>query len=144
MQYRNFIISALSCLSFSFFPLLAHSQSEFVITLASSINVKNYPPQVQELYPLFETKCTTCHGLKETTRSSGVLPSYWEQTVERMRQMPKADFSADDGQKITEFLIYNSFYARRIELKNQLKALSPEQLKNEREKLDQVLNKYKS
>jgi hypothetical protein len=143
MKHQKIIVAIFSgilCAS----PLIAHNQGDFVISLASSINVKNYPSQVQDLYTLFEAKCTTCHGLKETLRSPGVIPSYWEQTVERMKQMPKSDISSDDAHKITEFLIYNSFFSRRVELKNQLKALTPEQLKVEQDKLDQILNKYKN
>lgn len=116
--------------------------SEYLIAMAGSINVKNYPAPIQDTNALFEAKCTTCHGLKETVRSPSVLPTYWEKSVEKMRAMPKADFSAEEGQKITEFLIYDSFQRRRVELKKQLKALPEAELKIEQEKLDNVLKKY--
>lgn len=124
-------------------PVKGALQGEFILQLTSSINVKNYPPDIQAIFPLFEAKCNTCHGEKETVRSPGVLPSYWEETVEKMRAMPKADFSQEEGKKIADFLIYDSFERRRVELKKQLKALPPEQLKKEQELLDGVINKYK-
>lgn len=114
------------------------------IALTGAINVSTYPVQMQEVYSLFETKCTACHGLKETVRSPSVLPTYWERTVEQMRLKPKSGFSEDEGARITEFLIYDSFERRRVELKKELKSLqelSPEQFKVEQEKLDAVMKK---
>lgn len=143
MKFKHFVFSLSFGLMLYSSQVFATIQGDFVISLASSMNVKNYPQQVQDLYTLFEAKCTTCHGVKETVRSPGVLPTYWEETVERMRAMPKASFSAEEGKQITDFLIYDSFNSRRVELKNQLKALSPDKLKIEQEKLDQVINKYK-
>jgi hypothetical protein len=123
--------------------LTASIHGDYVLKQVASISAKGYPAGIQEIYTLYEAKCTTCHGEKEIVKSTGVLPTYWEQTVERMRVMPKAEFSSDEGQRIADFLIYDSFERRRLELKNQLKALSPEQLKVEQEKLDAVINKYK-
>lgn len=123
--------------------LTASIHGDYVLKQVASISAKGYPAGIQDIYSLYEAKCTTCHGEKEIVKSTGVLPTYWEQTVERMRVMPKAEFSSEEGQRITEFLIYDSFERRRIELKNQLKALTPEQLKVEQEKLDAVILKYK-
>jgi hypothetical protein len=123
--------------------LSASPQSEPLIAFALSEGVKNYPMKVQEIDTLFEAKCLKCHGVKETVRSPGVLPTNWEQTVEKMRVMPKAEFSQEEGERIIQFLIYDSYTRRRSELKNQLKALPKEQLEIESEKLDKVINQFK-
>lgn len=142
MQYfRLSIPFSLTILASSL--LFASPNQEYILKQVANISAKSYPPGIQDIYPLYQAKCTTCHGEKEIVKSTGVLPSFWEQTVERMRVMPKADFSSDEGHRIAEFLIYDSFERRRLELKNQLKALTPDQLKIEQEKLDAVINKYK-
>lgn len=140
---NSLLLTLLSTLHLQGAPVAGALQGDFIVQLTSSISVKNYPPDIQAIFPLFEAKCNTCHGEKETVRSPGVLPSYWEETVEKMRAMPKADFSAEEGKKIVDFLIYDSYERRRVELKKQLKALSPEQLKKEQEVLDRVINQYK-
>ncbi len=124
--------------------LAASINGDYVLKQVAAISAKGYPTGIQDIYTLYQAKCMTCHGEKEIVKSTGVLPSFWEQTVERMRTMPKADFSSEEGHRISEFLIYDSFERRRGELKNQLKALTPEQLKVEQEKLDAVINKYKN
>jgi hypothetical protein len=140
---KLFIISAFVKLLCCNSSVGASPQSESIIAYALTATVKSYPPKIQEIDALYEAKCLQCHGTKETARSPGVLPSYWEQTVEKMRAMPKANFSQEEGAQISKLLIYDSFYRRRIDLKNQLKALPEAQLKIESEKLDSVINQFK-
>lgn len=147
MHFFRFSLShslfVLTGLVLSASSLSASINGEYILTRVASISAKSYPTGIQEIYPLYQAKCTTCHGEKEIVKSTGVLPTFWEESVERMRVMPKANFSSEEGHRIAEFLIYDSFERRRSELKNQLKALTPDKLKIEQEKLDGVINKYK-
>lgn len=142
MRMRNLIFFLLLGFSSPIFALSSAEQNDFLIALASSISVKKYPAQIQEIKPLFDAKCLSCHGIKETVKSPEVLPSYWVKTVEKMRLKPKASFTPEEGEKIAEFLIYDSYFRRRMELKKELKALPEEQLKEEQKILDRVINKY--
>lgn len=114
------------------------------LTADVGINVKRYPVELQETYSLVETQCTTCHGLNETTRSPEVLPSYWEKTVQSMLVKKDSGMTPDSAQKITDFLIYDSYKRRSLQWKKDFKALPEEQQKIEQSKMDAILNKYPS
>ncbi len=139
---RHLILTLLLGLVPAVFTVSSAEQNDFLIALASSISVKKYPAKIQEINPLFEAKCLSCHGIKETAKSPEVLPSYWIKTVEKMRLKPKASFTPEEGEKIAEFLIYDSYYRRRMELKKELKSLPEDQLKEEQKLLDRVISKY--
>lgn len=114
-----------------------------LIGLAGAINVKRYPASMQEANTLFEAKCATCHELKDTTRSPGVLPSYWEKTVKDMQVKPDSNMTGSDTEILTKFLIYDSATRRKREVHKELEALPPEQRKAEQAKIDEVLNSVK-
>lgn len=107
-----------------------------------SINVSRYPVALQEIYPLIEAQCTTCHGLNDTTRSPEVLPSYWEKTVHEMMIKKDSGINADGAAKMTDFLIYDSYKRRSLQWKKDFKALPEDQQQVEQGKLDAILNKY--
>lgn len=107
-----------------------------------SINVKRYPMELQETYKLVESQCTTCHGLKDTTHSPEVLPTYWEKTVTDMREKKDSGITPESANQITEFLIYDSYKRRSSKFKKDMAALPEDQQAIEKSKLDQVLKKY--
>lgn len=106
------------------------------------INVSRYPVELQEIYPLVETQCTSCHGLNDTTRSPEVLPSYWEKTVQAMLVKKDSGMTPDSAAKITDFLIYDSYKRRGLQWKRDFKALPEDQQQVEQAKMDAILNKF--
>lgn len=121
----------------------SYADDRNLIAAADTINVSRYPERMQQANTLYEAKCSTCHGLGDTYRSSGVLPSYWEVTVPDMVNRPDSGISQEEGKIITEFLIYDSATRRKREVKKQLEELPEDQRAAEQAKIDAVLNSVK-
>lgn len=136
-------IVGLSLLGTSFYFLdreeLSNMENYNVFFLGAGINTRHYTPAMQQANSLFESRCSTCHGLEDSIKASGVLPSYWETTVKDMLNKPNSGMTADEAKTITDFLIYDSAIRRKREVKKQLAELSPEQQKAEQDKIDQIV-----
>lgn len=108
----------------------------------ASINTKYYPPIMQEYNRLFEVRCGTCHNLQLTIQAPGVLPSYWEETVQRMVELPNSNISREEAQTITTFLIYDSAIRRKRDVQAQMTSLPEVQRRVEQAKIDRIKKEY--
>ncbi len=111
---------------------------------AASINVKRYPVELQQTYDLFVNRCSPCHGLESTINSQYVLPSYYKEMVQEMKELPDSGISQSDADKIYEFLVYDAYKRHRRELRDALKALPPEKKEQEQQALKEIRDKYQS
>lgn len=124
--------------------IILSTAPEELLAATKVISVKNYPPDLQATYEVFQAKCTTCHGAEDSLGAKEVLPSYWETTIHRMQAMQDSNLSSGDAEQITQFFIYDSAKRRRSLLESQLKKLSPEEKASEQSKIDAVLKRYAS
>ena len=74
----------------------------------AKIDVSKYPADMQAGYKLFATRCGKCHTIARAINSDFVLEDEWERYVKRMMRKPGSGISASDGQKIYEFLAFDS------------------------------------
>lgn len=73
-----------------------------------TIDVSGYPSQMQEYYKIFVQKCSKCHNLARSINSDYCLPDEWERYVKRMLRKPGSGIYVPDGEKIYDFLVYDS------------------------------------
>lgn len=110
---------------------------------AQRISVSRYPAQLRDTYQLFRVKCSSCHDLASTINSDYVLPSYYRRMVNEMQQMEDSGITRGEADRIYEFLVYDAFERRKRELREQLRPLPKEKQKEEKDKIRQVLKRYK-
>ena len=70
-----------------------------------TIDVSNYPAELQEAYKLFLVKCSKCHNIARPINAEFTVEE-WERYVKRMIRKPGSDISMGEGKKIFEFLKY--------------------------------------
>jgi len=73
-----------------------------------TIDVSQYPEEMQENYDLLKVKCTQCHKLSRVINSSFALPDEWKRYVKRMRRKPGSKIKKKDAKRIYKFLVYDS------------------------------------
>ena len=74
----------------------------------ATIDVSKYPADMQARYKVFATRCGKCHTIARAINCEFVLEDEWERYVKRMMRKPGSGISAGDGQKIYEFLAFDS------------------------------------
>ena len=52
---------------------------------------------------LFETKCSTCHGLAVTQKKQKTAED-WEKTVQRMKNKKKSNISEEEAKAVSAYL----------------------------------------
>jgi len=72
----------------------------------ASIDVSEYPAEMQDLYPLYARKCSKCHTLARSI-NSGYRGDEWNRYVARMSRKPNSGISPGTGEKILAFLKYH-------------------------------------
>lgn len=72
----------------------------------ATIDVSAYPPEQQELYPLYAKKCSKCHTLARSINSE-YRGDAWERYVARMSRKPNSGISPRTGEKILQFLKFH-------------------------------------
>ena len=82
-----------------------------------TIDVSNYPPEMQKNYNLFAQKCSSCHNLARPVNAEFKIPD-WERYTKRMLRKPGSGISPQDAKKIFEFLKYDT-QVRKPELAKQ-------------------------
>lgn len=89
-----------------------------------TIDVSNYPKEIQENYKVFAKKCSKCHTLARPINSD-FKGEEWNRYVKRMMRKPDSGISPSIGKQIYEFLKYYS------EQKEKNKEEKKEEKKNE-------------
>lgn len=74
---------------------------------ANSIDVRDYPPEMQTRYALFEKRCTRCHEM-ERPLNAHVSEGGWTRYVRRMARHPAAGISLEEQREIATFLEYHA------------------------------------
>jgi cytochrome c5 len=74
----------------------------------ATIDVSKYPADMQARYKVFTARCSKCHTIARPINCDFVLEAEWERYVKRMMRKPGSGISSSDGQKIYEFLAFDS------------------------------------
>ena len=75
----------------------------------SSIDVSTYPPEQQERYRTFRSKCVKCHPVSRAVNSD-FDPTEWKRYMKKMVRRPNSGTNEEQAADIYEFLKY---YASR-------------------------------
>ena len=89
----------------------------------ATIDVSKYPADMQPRYKLFVTRCSKCHTIARPINCEFVLEDEWERYVKRMMRKPGSGISASDGQKIYEFLAFDSKTRKKALYEKKLKQI---------------------
>ena len=87
------------------------------------IDVSKYPPEQQQAYKLFESKCSSCHVIARGVNSEMVVPVDWERYIKRMMYKPNSGISNDQGRILFRFLTYDASVRKADLLRKALVAL---------------------
>jgi hypothetical protein len=71
-----------------------------------SVDVSEYPEEMQELYTLYARKCSKCHTLARSINSE-YRGEDWDRYVARMSRKPNSGISPNTGNKILSFLKFH-------------------------------------
>jgi hypothetical protein len=74
---------------------------------SGSVDVSNFPGEVQKQYGVFAAKCSRCHDLSRPLTARYSSPVQWKDLVDRMARRPGAGISPRDRATITAFLVYH-------------------------------------
>lgn len=72
----------------------------------AAVDVSEYSPEMQELYPLYARKCSKCHTLARSINSE-YRGEDWNRYVARMSRKPNSGISPNTGDKVLSFLKYH-------------------------------------
>ena len=89
----------------------------------ATIDVAKYPADMKARYKLFATRCSKCHTIARAINCEFVLEDEWERYVKRMMRKPGSGISASDGQKIYEFLAFDSKTRKKALYEKKLKQI---------------------
>lgn len=87
----------------------------------ATIDVSKYPVDIQAGYKVFAAKCAKCHTLARPVNCDFALDDEWERYVKRMMRKPGSGFNAAEGEKIFEFLAYDSKIRKKALYERKLK-----------------------
>ena len=73
---------------------------------AATLDVNEYPEEMQELYTLYARKCSKCHTLARSINSE-YRGEDWDRYVARMSRKPNSGISPRTGDKILSFLKFH-------------------------------------
>lgn len=70
---------------------------------SGTVDVSQFPKDLQESYKVFSAKCGKCHTLARPINTN-MEPKAWKMYVKRMMNKPDSGISPDLGKKIYKFL----------------------------------------
>ena len=73
---------------------------------AATIDVSEYPEEMQPLYKLYAKRCSKCHTLARSVNSE-YRGEEWDRYVARMSRKPNSGISPGTGEKILTFLKFH-------------------------------------
>ena len=91
------------------------------------IDVSKYPPEQQQSYKLFQTKCATCHAVARGVNTGMVLPGDWERYVKRMMHKPNSGISSEEGKTLYRFMVYDAAARKADALRKAVAGLPAEE-----------------
>ncbi len=91
------------------------------------VDVKGYPPEIQQGYKTFASKCNQCHTLARAINTS-MSKEDWERYVKRMMHKPNSGIDAAKGKEIYNFLAYDQENRKDKNPKAFFPALSDDEL----------------
>ncbi len=109
----------------------------------ATVDISKYPEGIKENYEVFSTKCSQCHKLSRPINSDYALPDEWSRYIKRMMHKPGSGISAGDGNKIYDFLVYDSSIRKKQMQEKALAKLPAAERKAEEGKIAQVVKKFK-
>lgn len=92
-----------------------------------TIDVSKYPPEQQQAYKLFQSKCSSCHAVARGVSTEMVLPGDWERYVKRMMHKPNSGISNEEGRSLYRFMVYDAAARKADALRKALAALPVEE-----------------
>lgn len=72
-----------------------------------TIDVSGYEPKYQELYKVFEVKCSKCHSLSRAVNAR-LKPDEWTLYVKKMKRRPGSGISDANAEQLIDFLSFHS------------------------------------
>ena len=72
-----------------------------------TIDVLNYPPEMQTRYERFAEKCAKCHNLSRPINAE-FAPEEWASYLDKMMRKKGSGIGKKDKQEIYEFLVYDT------------------------------------
>ncbi|MFN4173577.1 MAG: hypothetical protein ACK4HV_00530 [Parachlamydiaceae bacterium] len=124
-------------LAFRFFALFLF----LAFDLSASEGVRSRASFEYAIYA-FQTKCTTCHSSEYSLYSERVLPSYWIETIDRMRLMTDSDISQEEAHAIADYMIFDSMTRRKNLFDAQLNTLNFDDAEGEKKTANNIIEKY--
>ncbi|MFN3466918.1 MAG: hypothetical protein ACK4WF_04350 [Candidatus Brocadiales bacterium] len=73
-----------------------------------TVNISNYPVDIQEDYKVFATKCGKCHGLARALNAPYTTAEEWNNYVNKMMRKPGSGITPKEGKMIFDFLVHDS------------------------------------
>jgi len=92
-----------------------------------AIDVSKYPPEQQQGYKLFQTKCSSCHAVARGINTEMVLPGDWERYVKRMMHKPNSGITSEEGKTLYRFMVYDAAARKADVLRKAVAALPAEE-----------------
>lgn len=103
------IITSLLIGSFFFVPSTVsqtQNENEFEADKGpDTIDVSDYPAEMQDYYKIFSKRCSKCHTLARPINTDFPIDK-WERYVKRMMRKPGSGITKETGKKIFSFLKY--------------------------------------
>ncbi len=74
----------------------------------ATVDISKYPPDIQEDYKVFATKCGKCHGLARPLNAPYATAEEWNNYVNKKMRKPGSGINPKEGKMIFDFLVYDS------------------------------------
>jgi hypothetical protein len=119
-------------------PVLTHAQVDGGPVLPQDkgpkiIDVSSYPPDVQQSYHLFASKCSKCHTLARPINTTMSTPE-WMRYVLKMQRKPGSSITEPQAKTICDFLTYDQSVRKSKNLTAFYRLLSDDEINALREK----------
>src|SRR5688572_18342876 len=119
----KYLLAGVTALLGGWFCLPSCGGSTHIIRSGDTLEVSNYPEDIQAAYKVFAVRCSRCHTLARPLNARIKDPQHWVRYVQRMRLNPASGINAKNGEIILRFLLY---YMHQRELERRAKNPEPD------------------
>jgi hypothetical protein len=91
---------------------------------------------------LFAQECSHCHRLSRPINSQLAPPDEWSRCIRRMMNKPRPGIGSGDGNKIYEFLVYDSTVRKQAVLDAKLATATPAEKVAALAKIKEIHDRY--